>query len=572
MRCGCSSLRSRVLLPAVAIGLPLVEALVLGVVGESSAQALAPQASAPAPFAVFHDLRWLLVFHSSWLAFAIELLALLVVRSAVTAVLVWAAWPTATPMPGARRLVGGSVLFTVMSAVVLAPFATLMVGMAVVSLSWLFFVAIPSVLFVAVLVHHGAVVPAWWRERPPSRTIGWILLSFVVLTLASAAIVLVPWPLRLPAVAATGVFNAWAWHGIVHALSCAEPSRRLMPVAPLGIAALVGVIALGSSVGFSLATRDGERVLVAAGGADEALGRPVMWVAGFGSEYEGPTQGRTGAPVPGLTGLGEVPDEGRDDLPVERRFSYAGTGPDGEPLPYRDLATYQDLGRSVALLAHQVEDFHADAGEPITVVAESEGALVAKAYLMSHPDAPVDALVLLSPLVEPGAAYYPPAGEDGWGVAGGWNLGWVSGFIRAVSPLDVSTGDGLFRSLLDNAPTLRGMLACPIAGVDQLALFPLADAVAAPEPELNGMRSAVVPAFHGGLADEGGVRRTIRAVLDDGTTPGLGVWDATATLISAGVTAWRAPTLPLSLNPVWEGDDDPATCADIGASIAAWVP
>ncbi|MGH9252477.1 MAG: hypothetical protein ACRD0W_23590 [Acidimicrobiales bacterium] len=308
--------------------------------------------------------------------------------------------------------------------------------------------------------------------------------------MASAVVVLTPVPLRLPAVGAAGLFNAWAWHSIVHTLSCRRRARRFMPVAPLGVAGLVGVIVLGVSVGFSVSSRSdrlaqASHVEATAGAgarsgsaANAAAGRPVLLVSGFGSRYSGQ-------------------DDGIGTWADERRFSYRGVDLDGRPLPYRDADTYQDVSRSVALMARQVEAFQADVEQPVTIVAESEGALIAKAYLMSHPDAPVDTLVLLSPLVEPGSAYYPPAGDDGWGVAGGLGLRWITALVRELSPLDVTTDDGLFRSLADEAPALREMLACPVGGVDQLAVFPLTDAVAGAAPHLDGVPSAVVPAFHG---------------------------------------------------------------------------
>jgi hypothetical protein len=546
------------------VALPVLEALILGVIGASGAPALAPQASAPAPFGVFHDLRWLLVFHPSWHAFALELAALIVVRSTITAFLLRAAWPIGKPAPGPRRLAACSVAFTIVSALVLLPFAALLVGMAIVSLSWLFFIAVPSVLGVAALLHHGAVVPTWWRERPPGRTVAWVLLSFLVLTMASAVVVLMPAPLRLPAVGAAGLFNAWAWHSIVHTLSCGRPARRFMPVAPLGVAALVGVIVLGVSVGFSVSSRSTQlaraaHVTPAAGAGagtgaavNATAGRPVLLVSGFGSRYDGQ-------------------DDGIGDWADERRFSYRGVDGDGRPLPYQDADTYQDVSRSVALMARQVEAFRAEVQQPVTLVAESEGALIAKAYLMSHPDAPVDTLVLLSPLVEPGGAYYPPAGDDGWGVAGGLGLRWITAVVRSLSPLDMTTDDGLFRSIADDAPAFREMLACPVDGVDQLAVFPLADAVAGAEPHLRGVPSAVVPAFHGGLADNPAVQRTIRTVLQGGVSPDHGWWKATDTVIRAGAAAWRVPLLPISVNPVWEAGDDASSCNDIAGLVTAWV-
>jgi hypothetical protein len=566
MGCGCPSLGAHPGLIVLAVALPVLEALILGVIGASGAQALAPQASAPAPFGVFHDLRWLLVFHPSWHAFALELAALIAVRSTITALLLRAAWPIGKDAPGPRRLAACSVAFTIVSALVLLPFAALLLGMAIVSLSWLFFIAVPSVLGVAALLHHGAVVPTWWRERPPGRTVAWVVLSFLVLTTASAVVVLTPAPLRLPAVGAAGLFNAWAWHSIVHTLSCARPARRFMPVAPLGVAALVGVIVLGVSVGFSVSSRSTQMARAAhvtsaagagagagTGSAQNATaGRPVLLVSGFGSRYDGQ-------------------DDGIGTWADERRFSYRGVDGVGRPVPYQDADTFQNVSLSVALMARQVEAFRADVEQPVTIVAESEGALIAKAYLMSHPDAPVDTLVLLSPLVEPGGAYYPPAGDDGWGVAGGLGLRWITAVVRSLSPLDMTTDDGLFRSLADEAPALREMLACPVEGVDQLAVFPLADAVVGAEPHLDGVPSAVVPAFHGGLADNHAVQRTIRTVLEGGVSPDYSWWEATDTVIRAGAAAWRVPLLPISINPVWEDGDDASSCTDIAGLVEAWV-
>jgi hypothetical protein len=140
-----------------------------------------------------------------------------------------------------------------------------------------------------------------------------------------------------------------------------------------------------------------------------------------------------------------------------------------------------------------------------------------------------------------------------------------------LSPVDVESDEGLFRSLADNAPALRGMLACPLQGVEQLAVFPLADAVAGAEPELDGVRSTVVPAFHGGLADNGDVQRTVSAALDEGAAPEDDWWQTTDTMIRAGTATWRVPTLPISVNPAWEDNEHVDSCAEIGASIRSWL-
>ena len=55
-----------------------------------------------------------------------------------------------------------------------------------------------------------------------------------------------------------------------------------------------------------------------------------------------------------------------------------------------------------------MEAFHALTHKPVDVVAESEGSLGVYAMLDRHPGLPVGAVVLLSPIVEPGQLSYPP--------------------------------------------------------------------------------------------------------------------------------------------------------------------
>ena len=47
---------------------------------DPGAAGLAAQVTAPAPLDLFHDMRWIAVFHNSWLAFAAELVVVLIRR------------------------------------------------------------------------------------------------------------------------------------------------------------------------------------------------------------------------------------------------------------------------------------------------------------------------------------------------------------------------------------------------------------------------------------------------------------------------------------------------------------
>src|ERR1700736_7091974 len=61
---------SHPMLLAITVGASSVEAAILLLVAPHSARGLAPQVVAAAPLGVLHDLRWLLVYHRSWLALA----------------------------------------------------------------------------------------------------------------------------------------------------------------------------------------------------------------------------------------------------------------------------------------------------------------------------------------------------------------------------------------------------------------------------------------------------------------------------------------------------------------------
>jgi hypothetical protein len=540
---------------AVAVGGPVLETVLLSVFGVQSALGIAPQATAPAPFDVFHDLRWLLVYHNSWAGLAMEAVAFIAFRTVVTAFMVRASWPDDAEPPPFRPALVRSGVFVVITAVLLSPWVALLFGMAIVSISWLFFVALPGALAVIVLVHHGAVDRSWWRHMPPGRTVGWVVLSFVVLSVDGALLSVSPPVFRVPVAAVAGLFNAWAWFGIVHAVA-GRPSPRFVPLVPAGLMAVVVVVVGGATIGFETVTSRSRlsHAVEAAPVSGPDSGKPVLIVSGFGTHWEG---------------------DGRRWLPGpfdERRFSYLGLSPDGRPAPYKEADTHRSLRDLVQAMGAQVDAFHRVSGRALSIVAESEGSLVAKTYLAATPGAPVNELVMLSPLVRPARVYYPPGGSEGWGVAAGFELQGLTAGLRMISPIDMTPDTPLLRSIADNAPLVRDLLTCPLPGVHQLALFPLADAVASPHPSAVGIPARVVPAFHGGLLGSGAVHKTIALQLDGGRLPDYAVWTVAERVLRVGTSAWQVPPLPLSLNRAWGHPPGRSpTCAAMAIVLHQWV-
>jgi hypothetical protein len=536
---------------AVAIGAPVVEVAVLWAIGLSSALGIAPGVTAPAPFATFHDLRWLMVYHRSWLGFGLEAVAMLAFRGAMTALLVGLAWPRSVPRPPPLLLLRQGALFTLASAVLLAPWAGLLFGLAVMPVSWLWFAAIPPVLAIGLLIHQGAVRDGWHWYRPPPRTAGWMALTFAVLTLSGAALAASPAALRLPVAAAAGLFNAWAWSGIVNVLALRRVPRRAVPLVPIALVMLLGVVATGAGLGFRL----NQDLRGHAAALPHPLGgRPVLLVTGFGGGWDG------------------VPRRWLDGDFDVRRFSYRGQDAGGRPLPYSSEDTHHPLPELVRTMGAQLGVLYRQTHQRVAIVAESEGALVAKTYLAANPDAPVGELVMLSPLVQPARVWYPGEGDQGWGLAAGWELRELSDLFHDLSGADLSADMPVVRSLLDHGPALRDLLACPLPATHQLALFPLADAVATPHPSEIGIPSGVVPAFHGGLLAESSVREVVARYLDDGTVPAPTIWPVAQQILRASAAAWQVPELPLTLNSRWSGPAGRSpSCQAMSAALRQWL-
>jgi len=533
-------LRDRPQLVALSAGVSMLEALLLLWFGPARSVPLAPQVVAPAPFGVFHDLRWLLVYHSSWWAFVVEVALMLAFRAAFDTLLVRAAWPGRGALPAWRAQLEQTARFTAVQTVVLLPFAVLAFAMAVTSLSWLFFVFVPVALMAATVMHHGSVEHGWWRNAPTRASTLAALGTFGVITVGGALIAVAPSWLRPLLAAGVGIGLAWCRLRIVEAIVDRDVAPRRRPFAVVCLVAVFTLVIGGTAIGFAVSVEvQNGRTPLPVPGAD-AHGPPVLIVKGFNSEWEGITRRWvSGGPRGGFR---------------FRRFSYAGLNDDGTPRPYARGTTHQSLRALAREMRVQVRAFHDATGEPVNIVAESEGALVAQAYLAGTPHAPVGSIVLLSPLLAPGRVHYPRIGDNGWGTAGGAVLDGLSAVVGAVGPVDVSSDTPLFRAIVNEEPAVGDLIRCPPPGVRSYAVLPLDSGVSVPAPFAIGYRYAVVPAFHGGLLGDATSADLLRHVLLGERTAGSGFWATVADVVNAGAAAWQVPSLEPSLEPAWHAD------------------
>ena len=248
-------LRRHPVLVIATVGLAALEAALVVAVGPADAAPIAPQVAAPAPFGVFHDLRWLLVYHPSWALFLIGAIVLLAARTGLDCALVRAAWPEDLPAPSTRTQLRQALRFTGVTALALVLFAVLTFALAVTSLSWLFFVAVPVLLMVALLLHHGEVTPSWWRDPPIRTSITSILWVFVLLSGGGALIAAVPAAVAPVVAGITGLGVAACRLRSVDALATRpsdEVQRRRWPFALVGLGAVLALVVGGTAVGFAV--------------------------------------------------------------------------------------------------------------------------------------------------------------------------------------------------------------------------------------------------------------------------------------------------------------------------------
>ena len=558
----------RRLLIAVAVAVPMAEAAAVDATAPG-ARALSPEATALAPLAVFHDLRWLFGLGGTWPRFMLTLFGLVAARSVLDAVLAWLAWPRELARPRPILLLGSSAALTICAVLLLSPLVALVFGVALLPFSWPFLGVLPVLVLYALLLSHGSAASWWWRTLPPLRAASWVLAEFVIMSAAALVISRVPAGWAIPVAGLAGVVNARAWYGVTTSLTSPltrslsiapgvqaaalsprslvpEPrpssATRRLPVAPMAAILAIALVLGVARAGFAVASAPHHHGLSRAGtSAKPAAARsavaglpPVLEVRGFGSSC------CSSATTLRAIGGGAVTEQ----------FSYRGLSTSGRPLPQQAAASDLPLSELGDRIAAQVERMHAETGRPVGLVAESEGTLGVYAMLARHPDVPIGSVVLLSPIVNPGQVSYPSDDRDARGAVPGYALQAVVWFVGGLSPFGTSGAEKLINSV--NQVGARYAQAAVrenrLHPKRWLAVVPLADSLTLPACQLPA-HTVVVAALHGGLLGDPGVQDTVRDFLA-GRSVSTGSPLATAAeVVAEAATAWRMPQLSPPATP-----------------------
>jgi hypothetical protein len=535
----------------VATVVPMAEAALVGAFAPA-ARALAPQVTALAPLAVYHDLRWLFGAGGTWMNFWLILIGVVAGRSILDAVLAWLSWPRGQARPRPVILLGSGAMLTLCAALFLFPLVTVTFGVALLPFSWPFLAVLPLLVLLGLLLSHGSTTSWWWRMLPTVRAGGWLIADFLALSLAAVVISRVPGDWAIPVAGLGGIINARAWYGVTTSVAAPRPAGRRRPVAwpvtwPIPVAPVAAILAIAVVVGvaregFESAATPRHPISAADAAAQLAPGaapvgsaartasrteRPaVLEVAGFGSHYYNQS--------PSLQAIAGGA--------VAQQFSYRGLDAAGQPLPYGPGASDLPLPVLGDRIAAQVERLHRDTGQLVDVVAESEGTLGVYAMLARHPDVPVRSIVMLSPIIAPGQVSYPTGSGDG-SVAGD-ALRAIVWFIGGLSPYGNSGADKLIDSV-----NSTGALYAEAAVRDShdrpyrwLAVIPLADTLTLPACALPA-QAVVVPGLHGGLLSDPSVQQTVRSFLDGGSVRDPARLRDEATIVTQAASAWRMPQL-----------------------------
>jgi hypothetical protein len=299
----------------------------------------------------------------------------------------------------------------------------------------------------------------------------------------------------------------------------------------IGVTRLIFVVAGHiPEVGGSLAMMPRASVAAGPGGpAGRATGpvtSAVLVVPGFGSSCCSPSAGLPRLGPPSLV----------------QPFSYRGLDTTGRPIPYGHSDTDLPLPVLGDRMAAQVWRLHEETGRPVDIVAESEGTLGVYAMLARHPDVPVDSVVLLSPIIDPGQAGAAASAGSGANTVPAEALSALVRMAGALSPFGESGAQRLIGSVSSDGAAFAAEAAQHGRRLHWLAVIPLADAVTLPVCDLPSS-VIVVPALHGSLLGNTMVERMVVRFFSDQRVDGPQEMRDAAEVIAAAAAAWRMPTI-----------------------------
>lgn len=516
-----------------------------------AARSLAPQVTALPPLAIFHDLRWLYGSHRPPLGFTLLLVAVVLGRSAMSALLTRLAWPAGLTPPRPLAAMRSSLALTVVACVLLSPVVSLTFGVAILPFSWPFLGTLPALLLIALPLSHGGVVGDWWRMFPPLAAMGWLFADFGVLSAAAAAAGRLPFALAVPVAGLAGLVNARAWYGMTAAVTSTEARAKVIsisrkrlvrriPAAPVAVTVAIAVVVAATRVAFLIGVSSAQ-----AGEAQTSF--PVIAGAGQTGQSAGP--GPTSRerlrrpPVLEVAGFGSTCCRGTPLLAqmmpgtLVQQFSYRGLDASGDPLPYGPAASDMTLSALGDRIAAQVERLHAETGWRVDVVAESEGTLGVYAMLARHPGVPIGSVILLSPIVAPGRVSYQTG--NGSGLVPGTELKAVVWFVGGLSPFGTSGAQTLISSV-NEAGARFAAAAARHRPLRLLTLVPLADSLTLPVCRLPSS-VLVVPGFHGELLGNPSSLEMVRGFLQHRPVRDTASIRAAGEILAAAGSAWRMP-------------------------------
>ena len=172
----------------------------------------------------------------------------------------------------------------------------------------------------------------------------------------------------------------------------------------------------------------------------------------------------------------------------------------------------------------------------------SEGTLVVRRYLADTPDPSVDAVVLMSPLVQASRVYLPPKSTSGWGTGTSWLLRGMLAAAGFTEGPPISPDEPFARSLLDDAVLYRNQMLCPVPGIRMVAFVPLADATVVPPHRYAHIPVVGLLDVHGGMLPRADVQRELLAFLTGG--PARGHSGPALPIVQEAASGWRPRPWP----------------------------